>query len=168
MRKYPTSSAQNIAKNSGYMQQNLGYPAKNEFSYVDWLNASREENNSNFVQISAHQASMIQKYSAPGSNGMIESKFYMSPRAQLATPMSSANQLGLNNQNERIITSPPEMNSGISYRQPINYRHVDDRTDSSNLDILSHKGSVDGYSTLNQRRDSTNTNVRKTPVVKQK
>ena len=60
------------------------------------------------------------------------------------------------------------MNSGISYRQPINYGHVDDRTDSSNLDILSHKGSVDGYSTLNQRRDSTNTNVRKTPVVKQK
>ena len=99
---------------------------------------------------------------------MIESKFYLSPRAQFATPMSSVNQLGLNNQNERIISSPPEINSGSIFGHTNTHSPFDDRTDSSNLDVLSHKGSVDGYSTLNQRRDSNTTNVRKTPVVKQK
>jgi hypothetical protein len=142
--KYPASTMTNNTSKIGYKEisQKLGYQTKNEFSYVDWLNASREENPANLAQVTAHQASMIQKYSVPGSNHMIESKYYLSPRAQLGTPLTpvivpTMSLMGHNN--ERQIMSPPDLNSNaILIKQNMGYGVLEERLDSSNLDIQSY------------------------------
>jgi len=105
---------------------------------------------------------------------MIESRYYLTPRAQFGTPISPTNVLarGLNsNHEDRQIMSPSERHpkAMMILQTPMSSeRQQDQRLDSSILEIQSYQDSVDGYGSFKHRRDSSNTNnnPRKVPVVK--